>query len=183
MLTLGISLGSSTVLVRVRSPASIGHSRSTFLTCSQRSALVLIRRIKPYLTCKATYAPSSMGSETVPEALMTRSCPLLRQAPRLARSSELSVGPCWPPSRVYARLWGVWHQVDLVDGDDVLVVCLGAQLERRVAGDLEVLVHSDLVAPEVETEAGMGEAGRERDKRGGQPHGEGCGREDGGLWF
>lgn len=110
---------------------------------------------------------------------MTRSCPLSREAPGLANSSELSVGPCRPPGWVmYARLWGVWHKVDLVDGDDVFVVGLRAKLEGRVAGDLEVLVHGDLTAAEVETEAGMGDGGGERDKRRGQPHGEGCYRGD-----
>lgn len=74
--TFGISLGSSTVLVKVRGPSLMGHSRSTFLTCSHRSALVLIRRIRPYFTCNATYAPSSTVSLRMPDASMMRSCPL-----------------------------------------------------------------------------------------------------------
>ena len=43
-------------------PFSIGHSRSTFLICSHRSAVVLINLIRPYLTERLTYAPSSMVS-------------------------------------------------------------------------------------------------------------------------
>lgn len=75
-LTEGISLGSSTDLVTVRTPFSMGHSRSTFSICSHRSALVLIRRMRPYLTWRRTYAPFSMFCLTVPEALMTSSLPL-----------------------------------------------------------------------------------------------------------
>lgn len=69
-----------------------------------------------------------------------------------------------PLQSCYARLGGVWHEVDILDEEDVVVVGLGAQLEGRVAGDLEVLVHGDLAASEVEAEAGVGDACGEGDK-------------------
>lgn len=75
-LTGGISFGNSTALVIEMMPFSIGHSRSTFWICSQRSASVFTSRIKPYLTCSWTYAPSSIVSCTVPTALMISSEPL-----------------------------------------------------------------------------------------------------------
>src|SRR3569833_623741 len=81
-LTGGICSGSSTVMTMERMPFSMGHSRATFLICSHRSALVEMRRIRPYLTVSSMYAPSSMVSFTVPTALMTSSFPL--QPPELA---------------------------------------------------------------------------------------------------
>lgn len=59
-----------------RSPFLIGHSRSTLVICSQRSAVVLMRRMRPYLTWRRTYAPSSMSWDVFPVALMTSSSPL-----------------------------------------------------------------------------------------------------------
>lgn len=52
--TGGTSLGISTAFVMDRMPFSMGHSRSTLETCSHRSALVLTRRIRPYLTTRLT---------------------------------------------------------------------------------------------------------------------------------
>lgn len=49
-------------------------------------------------------------------------------------------------------------------------MCLGAQLEGRVAGNPEVFVDSDLVASKVATEAGMGDARRKGDQCRRQPH-------------
>lgn len=49
---------------------------------------------------------------------------------------------------------------------------LWAELERGVARDLEVVVDDGLAASEVEAEACLGDTGRERDKRGGEPHRE-----------
>ena len=57
-------------------PFSTGQSMSTFLICSQRSIWVQMRRIRPYLTCSRTYAPSNIGAETSPIASMIRSVPL-----------------------------------------------------------------------------------------------------------
>lgn len=59
-----------------RSPSLIGHSRSTLVICSQRSADVLMSRMRPYLTWRRTYAPSSMSWDVFPVALMTSSSPL-----------------------------------------------------------------------------------------------------------
>src|SRR3569833_3342386 len=73
---------STTDKTKERKPFSMGHSRATFLICSHRSALVEMRRIRPYLTVSSMYAPSSMVSFTVPSALMTSSFPL--QPPELA---------------------------------------------------------------------------------------------------
>ena len=52
--TGGISAGRVTDLVMLSLPSLTGHSRSTFSIWSQKSALVLMRRIKPYLTCRRT---------------------------------------------------------------------------------------------------------------------------------
>jgi hypothetical protein len=76
LLTGGISFGNSTSFVIFVLPFSMGHSISTFLTCSQRSALVLTSLIKPYLTCKTIYAPSSIVSRTVPRASIVSVVPL-----------------------------------------------------------------------------------------------------------
>jgi len=57
-------------------PFLIGHFISTFLTCSQRSALVLTSLIRPYLTCNIMYAPSSMFSWNVPRASIVSVLPL-----------------------------------------------------------------------------------------------------------
>jgi hypothetical protein len=43
---------------------------------SHRSASWLMMRIKPYLTCRCTFAPSSMSSDRTPEALMDSVTPL-----------------------------------------------------------------------------------------------------------
>lgn len=47
---------------------------------------------------------------------------------------------------------------------------LGAQLERRIAGDLEILVDSDLVPSEIVAEAGLGDARRQGNQCRRQPH-------------
>lgn len=65
----------------------------------------------------------------------------------------------------YVRLGRVRHEVDTLDVEDILIVGFGAQLEGRVARDLEVLVDGDLVvATEVQAKARMGDTSRERDK-------------------
>lgn len=75
-LTGGISFGRSTSLVMVFSPIN-GHSSSTaFFICSQRSACWLIKRIKPYLTTRTRYAPSSTFSVKLPLASMVSVLPL-----------------------------------------------------------------------------------------------------------
>ena len=75
-LTGGISFGRSTSFVIVFSPIN-GHSSSTALfICSQRSACWLIKRIKPYLTTRTTYAPCSTSSVKLPLALMVSVLPL-----------------------------------------------------------------------------------------------------------
>jgi len=75
-LTGGISLGRSTSLVNSIGPFFRGHSRSTFLRFSHKSASWLMIRIRPYLTCKWTFAPSSTSCDRTPEALMDRVTPL-----------------------------------------------------------------------------------------------------------
>lgn len=65
----------------------------------------------------------------------------------------------------YVRLGRVRHKVDALDAEDVFVVGFGAELERRVSRDLEVLIDGDLVVTtEVEAKTRMGDTGRERDK-------------------
>lgn len=75
-LTGGISLGRSTSFLIVLSPFLIGQLRSTFETWSQRFASVLTSLIRPYLTCRTTYAPSSTSSRNVATASMVRVVPL-----------------------------------------------------------------------------------------------------------
>jgi hypothetical protein len=75
-LTGGISLGRSTLFVMVASPSSIGHVMFTFLTWSQRSAVVFIITMRPYLTCSLTYAPFSIFSSNVPTAEISNVLPL-----------------------------------------------------------------------------------------------------------
>ena len=72
----GICFGKSTSFVNVVSPFSRGHFRSTFLTCSQRSASWLMRVIRPYLTWMWTLAPGSTRSWRVPIAVIVRVVPL-----------------------------------------------------------------------------------------------------------
>lgn len=77
--------------VMLMSPFSMGHSMSTFLTCSQRSALVEIRRIRPYLTWRLQYAPSPMTWFAVPVAFIVSDLPLLhgqRKPPRAVRLDD-----------------------------------------------------------------------------------------------
>lgn len=65
----------------------------------------------------------------------------------------------------YVRLGRIWDEVNTLDAEDILVVSLGAQLQGRVSGNLEILVDGDLVtAAEVEAKARMGDTGREGDK-------------------
>lgn len=61
------------------------------------------------------------------------------------------------------RLGWVRHQVDTLNGDNVLVVSLVAELQRRVAGDLEVVVRDGALAEKAQ--AGLSNAGGERDKK------------------
>lgn len=65
----------------------------------------------------------------------------------------------------YVRLGGIRYEVNALNGENVLVVGLGAELKGRVAGDLEILVDGDLVAAaKVEAKARLGDTGQERDK-------------------
>lgn len=70
----------------------------------------------------------------------------------------------------YARLGRIWSQVDLLDGENIKIVGLGAQLEGRIAGNLEILINGDLVPSEVVAEAGLGNARRQGDQCRRQPH-------------
>ena len=70
---------------------------------------------------------------------------------------------------MYARLWGIRRQIDALDEDDVVVPLLLAVLERRVAGDVEVVLDHALVVAE------DAEAGRRCETEGqgsdsGEPH-------------
>ena len=57
--TGGIWLGISITLVMLVAPFFNGHSRSTFLICSHKSASWLIKVTRFHLTCRCTFAPSS----------------------------------------------------------------------------------------------------------------------------
>lgn len=113
-LTGGISFGRSTSFVMVFSPIN-GHSSSTaFFICSQRSAFWLIRRIKPYLTVRRRYAPSSTFSVKLPLALMVSFLPLRGELANQvgilnAPDSELTVEEDLGLSRRY-RWWGWSHR-------------------------------------------------------------------------
>lgn len=74
-LTAGISFGKATSLVKSLAPDR-GHVSSTCFICSHRSALVLTRVIKPYLTDRLIYASCSTSSVKLPFALIWRFLPL-----------------------------------------------------------------------------------------------------------
>ncbi len=74
--TGGISLGSWTSFTIVTVPFLSGQVKSTFLTCSHKSASVFTRRINPYLTCRMTNAPSATSSRSSPTASMVSVEPL-----------------------------------------------------------------------------------------------------------
>lgn len=71
-----------------------------------------------------------------------------------------------------ASLRRVGREVYAVDCDDVLIVGLGAELQRRVAGDLEVIINDDgLVSLNQDTGTGRCETGGEEgDDSCGEPH-------------
>lgn len=75
----GICAGKSTSFVSVRSPFFSGHSRSTFATVSQRSAVECRMVMMPYLTEYATVAPSSTSSARTPVAATWSFVPLREQ--------------------------------------------------------------------------------------------------------
>jgi hypothetical protein len=74
-LTGGISFGRSTSFVTTFSPLR-GHSSSMLFICSQRSVFWLIKRIRPYLTCRLTYASCKISCVKFPLALMLSVSPL-----------------------------------------------------------------------------------------------------------
>ncbi len=74
-LTRGICLGSVTSLVKSLAPSS-GHDSSTSFICSQRSAWVLMRVMRPYLTERLIYASCSIFWVKLPLALICRALPL-----------------------------------------------------------------------------------------------------------
>lgn len=74
--------------------------------------------------------------------------------------------------QINLRLRRVGREVYAVDCDDVLIVGLGAELQRRVAGDLEIIVNDDgLVSLNQDTGTGRCETGGEEgDDSCGEPH-------------
>lgn len=74
--TGGICLGRSTFFVKIISPFSKGHFKSTLPSWSQRSAVCLIKVINPYLTTKSTFAPCSTRLCKVPFASIVSVLPL-----------------------------------------------------------------------------------------------------------
>lgn len=84
----GICAGRSTSFVSVRSPFFSGHSRSTFATVSQRSAVECRMVMTPYLTVYATLAPCSTSSARTPVAATWSFVPLREQMGQCGGSSE-----------------------------------------------------------------------------------------------
>lgn len=134
VLTGGISFGNSTSFVMTALPFSIGHSISTFETCSQRSAFVLTSLIKPYLTCRSTYAPASIFSFTVPTASIVSVFPLF-----LVSASALDM------QRDIVLKGRIWGQINVLQLKDIVAMIGLAEGEGVLAGDSFSLIVEDLL--------------------------------------
>lgn len=110
---------------------------------------------------------------TVPEALMTSSLPLKHHVSWLPfHDTAVSIVIDWGQLQTNLRLRRVGREVYAVDCDNVLIVGLGAELQRRVARDLEVIVNDDgLVSLNQDAGTGRRETGGEEgDDSCGEPH-------------
>lgn len=123
--------GISTLLVMVILPFSRGQERSTFPSCSQRSAVVDSSWIRPYLTTIFAYAPFLILCFTSPDAVMSSGLPLQHCQ---------SVGAQKTEYRHSIRLGWVGRQVNFRNCQEVIVAVRTAVLQRRISGNLEAVI-------------------------------------------